>query len=101
MNKEIFKKVATEFFYYWWNEEGNNTAAGFDKWWNDKGQELVNNLDIPVVSNCYHLTDKQLEKVKKLNSKEVQFTSGGGIGVTIRCKDEHGEWWDITDYDKW
>ena len=54
MDKEIFKKVATEFFYHWWNEEGNDTAEGFDKWWNDKGEELVKNQSYP---NCQVKTD--------------------------------------------
>ena len=33
MNKEVAKKMATDFYYWWHNQEGTNTQQGFDDWW--------------------------------------------------------------------
>ena len=67
---------------------------------NDYESEL-NKSNIGSVSNSYHLTNQQYKQVQEHGGNEVRMISGGGIGITIECKNDENFWVDITDYSEW
>jgi len=62
--------------------------------------EIVKNCNIPVVSNCYQLTSKELAKVKEYGTNVVKMMTTG-IGTSVSTLNDKNEWVDITDYDSW
>ena len=56
--------------------------------------------NIPVVSNCYQLTSKELAKVKEYGTNVVKMMVTG-IGKSVSTLNDKNEWVDITDYDSW
>lgn len=47
------------------------------------------------------LNQTEYNKMIELGSNIIKFDNTNGIGVSIKCLLENGEWKDITDYSKW
>ena len=64
-------------------------------------KKTTEQCDIHVVTNSYFLNDAEYKKMCELGSNIIKMEGGNGIGISVKCLDDKGNWIDITDYNCW
>lgn len=85
---------------YWKFDDNQHPQSS----WHEK-QELLKKVEKELsqhdIGTIFTLTKSEKKLFDESGSKEIRFSFGGGIGISVSYKNSSKKWIDITDYSNW